>query len=270
MDSYLTLQNISPEDLGLQFGFSLFETFLVGRDCKIFLLDRHIDRLSQSMGCFNIDINMHKAEFRKLIVNYIQKNRLNGKVLRVTVTSGNRQKGIAPSILFTSRENPYTQDLYNKGLKLMVASFRKNETSPLVMHKTGNCLESYMACNTALSKGYDDSLFMNSKGEMTETTKCNLFFVSRGILHTPALSCGLLPGIIRGWITEKASSLGINCIQGRYSPESFADMDEVFATNSVMGIMPVVEIEGYKTLTIADSSITKLLMKEYNEAANQV
>lgn len=263
MNGSLYNQGVSAEDFGVQFGFSLFETFLVRNDCSVFLLDRHIDRLFQSMSYFNFDINMDKAKFQQLIVSHIEYNDLNGKVLRVTVTYGNKKKGIDSAILFSSRGNPYNNEVHKSGLKLMVADFKRNETSPVVMHKTGNYLENYTANNNALSKGYDDALFLNSKNEITETARSNIFFVSQGILHTPDSGCGLLPGIIRGWIIEKSGQLGINCKPGHYALESLLNADEIFVTNSIMGIVPVTNIEGRPIKYPASGSVTGMLIKEF-------
>ena len=265
MAVFLDRQYIDADDFAVQFGLSLFETFLVGIGCRIFLLERHVDRLYRSLDHFNIDLAIRKDEFRQSVENYVRVNALERKVLRVAVTAGNRYKGIMPSILFSERDNPYCDESYKRGISLMIADFRRNETSPLVMHKTGNYLENLTAYGTARDKGCDDALFLNSRSEITETTKSNIFFVSKGTLHTPALDCGLLPGIIRGWVIEKAASIGISCAEGRYSLDELLDSDEVFATNSVMGVMPVACVNGHKKSATGENSVTRALMKLYEE-----
>ena len=260
-------RDVDAEDLGVQFGFSIFETFLVGSGCRIFLLERHADRLFRSLKHFNIALAADKDEFRQSAENYARASASEGKVLRVTVTAGSKHKGIEPAVLFSQRDNPYGDESYKRGLSLTLADFRRNETSPLVMHKTGNYLENYAAYSAASAKGYDDALFLNSKNEITETTKSNIFFVSQGVLHTPETGCGLLPGIIRGWVIEKAASLGISCAEGRYTLEELLGSDEVFATNSVMGIMPVACVNGHKKPMPGENSVTGALMKLYEGAA---
>ena len=263
---FLYRRYVDAEDLGVQFGFSLFETFLVGSGCRIFLLGRHVDRLFRSLKHFGIALAADKDEFRRSAENYARANASEGKVLRVTVTAGSECKGIEPAVLFSQRDNPYGDESYKRGLSLTLADFRKNETSPLVTHKTGNYLENYTAYSAARAKGYDDALFLNSKNEITETAKSNIFFVSQRALHTPEIGCGLLPGIIREWVTEKAASLGISCTEGRYTLEELLCSDEVFATNSVMGIMPVTFVNGHKKPAPGENSVTRALMELYERS----
>lgn len=51
----------------------------------------------------------------------------------------------------------------------------------------------YDAARAALPDGVDEWLFLNGRGEVCEGTITNLFVDGK----TPALSCGLLPGVLR-------------------------------------------------------------------------
>lgn len=77
----------------------------------------------------------------------------------------------------------------------MVSGLVKNAGSPVIAHKTGNYLENYMEGQRALKNGFDDVIFLNTKSEITETSKSNIFFVRDGKLYTPHVSSGLLPGL---------------------------------------------------------------------------
>lgn len=119
----------------------------------------------------------------------------------------------------------------------MISDHKRNETSLLVKHKTANYMENYFIARAAIRQGFDDAVFLNTQNQVTETTKSNLFFVKDGVLHTPNVQCGLLPGVIREWVIRKAASLGIDCREGYYGLAELMEADEVLITNSVMGIM---------------------------------
>jgi 4-amino-4-deoxychorismate lyase len=84
-------------------------------------------------------------------------------------------------------------------------------------------------------------MFLNVHNELAEGSVSNIFFVKDNQLYTPDISCGLLDGIIRGWVMEN-----FNVYTGRFTIEDMEKADECFITNSVMGIMRVNEIEGLK------------------------
>ena len=134
----------------------------------------------------------------------------------------------------SARKNPYTARTYEKGFAADYSAVRRNETSPFVYRKTANygeCILENRACHQA---GLDERIFLNTRGELTEGTVSNLFFVRDGEVITPALSCGLLPGIIRRRLLEKAYAR-----ETVIRPRDVEDCQECFVTNSLMGIMPV-------------------------------
>ncbi len=140
--------------------------------------------------------------------------------------------------LFTLRENPYTEEKTEKGFSLAYSPVYRNETSPLVAHKTmnyGDCILEKRRCS---SLGVDELLFFNSRGELCEGTTTNVFFVKEGRLYTPEVSCGLLPGVMRRFVLTH-----FPVTEGRFTREELRTAEECFVTNSLMGIMPVNRIE---------------------------
>ncbi|MCX7746030.1 MAG: aminotransferase class IV [Clostridia bacterium] len=266
MESYSFSDSISKDDFGFLYGFSLFETFLVNREGSVFLLAQHIDRLYGSIHFFKFDMDIKKDIFQSMIIQYIHQNMLQNKVVRVSVSYGNKAKNIKPSVSFSVRDNPYCYSkLCEKGLKLTMASSLRVENSPVVRHKTANYLENYLEGLDAKQRGFDDALFINTQGEITETTKSNLFFVKDNVLYTPEIESGILPGIIRDWIIKGSGDLGINCITGRFPLKTLLGAEEVFVTNSVMGIAPVANIDNHSFMCFKENSITKRLIQEYEK-----
>ena len=55
----------------------------------------------------------------------------------------------------------------------------------------------YDEARAALPEGVDEMIFLNERSEVCEGTITNLFVERGGILRTPPLSCGVLPGVLR-------------------------------------------------------------------------
>ena len=79
-----------------------------------------------------------------------------------------------------------------------------------------------------------DVLLFNEKGEITESTVANVAVEIDGVLFTPPVHCGLLPGTRRAWMLDHA--------QLRERVVGIAEMfasPNVFLLNSVRGMHKV-------------------------------
>lgn len=81
---------------------------------------------------------------------------------------------------------------------------------------------------------------------MAEGVTSNVFWVKNDILYTPSLETGILPGIIRAWVIEKANVLDIEVQQGFYTKEDLLQSAECFITNSVQELVPISSLENQR------------------------
>ena len=84
------------------------------------------------------------------------------------------------NINFTSRANPYASMADRPDYVIALSSIRRNETSPLVRHKTFNYGDSILAKRQARAEGIDEPIFCNMQGQLTEGAVSNLFFIKNG------------------------------------------------------------------------------------------
>ena len=85
-------------------------------------------------------------------------------------------------------------------LSLCLAGHRTDSTNPLLCHKT-TARELYDRYFTlARQKGYDDVLFLNERGEVSEGAISTIFIRKGRQLFTPPLQSGLLNGIYRSYL----------------------------------------------------------------------
>ena len=128
----------------------------------------------------------------------------------------------------------------------MTATIRLDEDSVFAGVKTSNRLPYIVARTQATQAGYDEALLLNEHSHICEFSVSNIFLVKTGALWTPPLIDGPLPGVTRDVVIMLAAKLGITCYEMSLGLDGFADADEVFATNSLIEVTPVRELDERK------------------------
>ena len=217
-------------DDGFFFGLGAFETIALVSGCPI-LLDDHLARMGRA--CALLDIPFDPDEMREEVMRRARRSDVarGNWALKLTLTPGNR--------LLSVRTNPYGPACHDRGFSLETSAVRRNESSPLTYHKTLNYGDCILEKRAASSRGVDEPVFLNSRGQISEGATSNLFLVLEGRILTPAKDCGLLPGVVRGWVLRSGLAEEAVLDGGK-----LARCEEAFVTNSLLGIMPVRSIDG--------------------------
>ncbi|WP_322908077.1 aminotransferase class IV [Paenibacillus sp. SGZ-1009] len=87
-----------------------------------------------------------------------------------------------------------------------------------------------------------EGLMLTAEGHLAEGIVSNVFFVQANGLYTPSVDTGILPGITRAFVMELAQRIGLPLEKGLYTWEQLIDADEIFVTNSVQEIVPIVRL----------------------------
>ncbi len=268
---------VSVYDHGFLYGYGLFETMRAYHG-TIFLLERHLKRLMNSAEVIRLSSQLAGIDLGKACVDTLRANGLEDARLRLTVSRGEVDSfpgsgtSATPTVLVTARNlSALNARIYDRGFRVGVSSFRRYSQPPLSQLKTANYLTSILAKMEAEAAGLDEALLLNEHGALTEGSVSNVFFVnSHSELITPSLESGILPGITREVVMELADTVGINITEGEVRLEDLGQFAEAFLTNSVVEIMPLVEVrdESGKTITIGSGkpgALTKRLMAAYRE-----
>ena len=228
-------------DSGYFFGRGVFETILV-KDKPIFLKE-HISRLNEGIKILNIGDKVIEED----ILNIINKHNIKYCGLKIVVTEKN--------IVLEKRDIPYKSDDYLKGFSLKLSNINRNSKSKLSYIKSINYLENILEREEALNNGYNEVLFLNEKGFLSEGSMSNIFIVIDKEIYTPSIKCGLLPGIVRNFLIKE-----YKIIEKELTLEDIMMADEIFITNSLLGIMGISKFEN-RILT--ENKITIMLREEY-------
>ena len=164
------------------------------------LWDAHVQRLAR--GCAALDLPTPDPSALALAASQAVTTAAVGQgraALRLTWTAGSGGRGLerpaqpAPRLLATVADAPRVQG----PATLALVEIRRNPSSPKARHKTLAYLDNVMARRQARASGADEAVLLNPQGEIAGCAAANLFWIAQDRLHTPALDCGALEGIMR-------------------------------------------------------------------------
>ena len=219
---------------GFMYGDGVFET-MRAYNGVVFCLEKHIERLFKSLKALHIRLPIAKTKIRKIIYQLLHKNRLKNAYIKIIVT---RESTIA---IYVLPHKGIPEKTYKTGIKAIISDSRLNEKSGLAGHKTLNYLHNMLCRHEAEKKGTREAILLNTKGFVSEAASSNIFIVKGRKLMTPPLECGCLPGITRHEVIRLAKKL-LNVSESRIRTHTLESADEVFLTNSLAEIMPIVKI----------------------------
>lgn len=232
-------------DSGLFFGRGVFETILVKE--KAVFLDEHIERLNKSINALSLGKAINKDD----VISFINENNIKNKALKIVVTEKN--------LVYSTRDIKYKDEDYINGFKVRISEVLRNSTSRVVAFKTLNYLENIIEYELCQSSGFNEAIFFNELGNLCEGCTSNIFIVKNKKIYTPPVKDGLLPGVVRNWVIKN-----FQVKEARITKEELLNSDEVFLTNSLVGVIKVSSIED----KLFDSEVVKEIKKQYDEAIN--
>ena len=222
---------ISVQDLSYQYGEGVFETFRSYEGECLFIED-HLARIEWTCTFLNIDFT--PPDLTKIAKELLQKNQLKDARFKLVVSQAN-------CVVFC---DPLDQSQISKPFKLKTIQNYKNDDGVLATLKTTNYLIKRLAKQEAIDSGFDDGILLNSKNQVTETTTGNLFWVNKdGQLKTILKDCHHLPGIMKKQILGLLKLHNLKCNEELISANDFSHAREIFMTNSIVGIKPVILVD---------------------------
>jgi 4-amino-4-deoxychorismate lyase len=122
---------------------------------------------------------------------------------------------------------PFTPDPPEKIWRVAIAAQRFDSRDPLLRHKT---TRRALYEDALAASGADEVLFLNERDELCEGARTNIFVEREGVVLTPPVSCGLLPGVLRAELLRQG--------RAREAALTLADLRGVFLIgNSLRGLL---------------------------------
>jgi len=237
---------IPADDRGFTLGDGLFETVLA-IDGALVRPEPHLDRLAA--GCATLRLPPpDRAEALRLMHGALRRAALETAraAVRLTLTAGSGGRGLdrpaQVQLRLVAKAAPAPRP--TAPARLITASVRRNDQSPASRLKSLAYLDNVLARAEAQAVGADEALMLNTRGELACAAEANLFWVADGRLVTPALSCGVLAGVMRARVLAWAGEAGMPVQEAVVGPEALDTAETVFLTNALIGARAVAEANG--------------------------
>lgn len=256
---------VSVADRGFQYGDGLFETLAVVHGTPL-LWTGHIQRLHE--GCKRLRLDMPDAiQLQEEVARAA--GAAERAVVKITLTHGPAGRGYArvpwgpPTRVVSARHWPkhplhYARD----GVAVRWCRTTVPHGGALAGIKHLNRLPQIMA-RAEWETDCAEGIMCDDAGFVIEGTMSNVFAVFGNTLVTPDLSQSGVAGVMRAQVLHAAPSCGLTCRVDRLSPAVLESADELFLTNSLIGVWPVRTL-ATRSYTIGQATYT--IQKTLQEA----
>src|SRR5437763_191502 len=194
---------ISPVNAGLLHGYGVFTTLRIYNGHP-FLFNEHWQRLEQNARSIGLEQTWAQEAVRDGLMELISSNRVVEGKSRITLLQSEGRfwrlgahEAKTDLLIFTAPLQARATEV-----ALTLSPYRINSTSPLAGIKVTSNLQQILTLKEAEARGFDEALVLNERGEVCEAAAANIFWTRGGVLYTPTLSTGCLPGIARQLVLD--------------------------------------------------------------------
>jgi branched-subunit amino acid aminotransferase/4-amino-4-deoxychorismate lyase len=230
---FISSASVPLSDRGFRYGMSVFESLRVTRGLAEFQ-EQHLARLRQA--CAEREIAVPDAALDA--TEELLRGAGRSGFARIYVTAGDgapSETADAPRVfvLLEDRTPPGPDDSWE------ITLHEESYHAPFGGLKTANYWFNADAFAMARRRGFDETLLFNDRAELVSASMANVFILRDNKLSTPHRSTGTRTGVIREWVMKRRK-----VTERRLRREDVVNADEIFLTNSWIGVMPVATVEG--------------------------
>jgi len=276
---YITLINGKPgstvdiNDRGLNYGDGIFETIAV-HDGVTLLWDLHWLRLAK--GCRQLSLTIPDQETINQELKLLA-GRINKGVIKLILTRGIGKRGYRPdpeqvcTRILSSSPWPGKKDGQERagGIETFISNHVIYPDPQLAGIKHLNRLTQVMASIEVNNEesGYNNriGIMCDPDNNLVEAISSNIFVIEKHTLKTPELTNYGVAGVMRENVLIQANRLGINTEIKILEKSCLNNANEVFLTNSIIGIVPVKRINNnmFKAGEITSKLMTAIKQEKY-------
>jgi len=268
---------VSVLDSGFNGGDGVYDVTRTFRH-KPFKLREHTERLFRSLHYTRIDCGMSLEQMEKTTLEVLERNKsllaenedcaLWQVVSRgVRSTRGNRVAGGATVAIYSVIVNfPEFASFYVEGAPLIIPSTRRIppqclESKAKITNKMNHNIAAFEA------KQADPRaipLMLDIDGNLSETNAHNFFLVIQGKLCTPS-DKNVLGGITKEVIFGLAKQLGVEIVEGNFTPYDLYNAEEAFLASTSPTFVPIKTVNGLNVGQGAPGPVTLRLIGAWNK-----
>jgi branched-chain amino acid aminotransferase len=257
---------------GLHYGSGVFEgirCYDTPKGPAVFRLGEHMQRLHNSARLLHMQIPYSVDELKDATNELLGANGLDECYIRPIAFYGYGQLGVAArgnpveTVLMSWPWGSYLgEDGLTNGIRAKISSWQRIPPNvvPHVSKATGVYLNSMLAVTEANNAGYDEAILLTPEGTVADGSGENIFVVRGGVIYTPDLASGILPGITRDTVTQIAQDLGHTVLEKALIRSDLYLADEVFMTGTAAEVTPLRSIDDHE---IGVGEITLAIQQAY-------
>jgi branched-chain amino acid aminotransferase len=257
---------------GLHYGSGVFEgirCYDTPKGPAVFRLGEHMQRLHNSARLLHMQIPYSVDELKDATNALLGANGLDECYIRPIAFYGYGQLGVAArgnpveTVLMSWPWGSYLgEDGLANGIRAKISSWQRIPPNvvPHVAKATGVYLNSMLAVTEANNAGYDEAILLTPEGTVADGSGENIFVVRDGVIYTPDLASGILPGITRDTVTQIAQDLGHTVLEKALIRSDLYLADELFMTGTAAEVTPLRSVDDHE---IGVGEITLAIQKAY-------
>jgi branched-chain amino acid aminotransferase len=236
----------------------------------VFKLAEHTERLFSSAKALDLAVPFSKEAVRRATKETLNANGLIEGYIRPIIWRGSeristsaRDSSVHIAISCWPWPRYYDAHAQIKGLSLGFARWRRPPPActPCQAKASSYYTTATLNKHQAEADGYDDAIVLDWRGQISEATSANIFFVQGDELHTPIPDC-FLDGITRQTVIDLARGLGYAVVERPMFPNECRTFSEAFLTSTAAEICPVREIA---EVTFRSSTVSRSIIEAYGK-----
>lgn len=195
----------------------------------------HYERMKNSFKALGVDINVGEDQIKEQIETVVKANNLSN--CNVKLTSSMEKESMDILIYISKSYYPSDKEI-SEGVKTSLAYIERNMPNVKLVNK------SYKEKVAQIMKDTHsfEVLLVNGKGQITEGSRSNLFFIKgRDVYTAPAEQ--VLLGITRKYVFEVCRKLNLKVYEAPISVEQLDEMDALFISGTSIKVLPVARID---------------------------
>ena len=260
----------------LHYGTGVFEgirAYETKRGPAVFRLTEHIERLFNSAKILMMEVPFTVDEIVKATKATVKATGLPSCYVRPIAYYGYGEMGLntlpceVDVAIACWPWGAYLGDeSVSKGVRMKISSWTRHDhnTMPPLSKTTGNYVNSSLAKVEALKAGYDEAIMLNPDGLVSECTGENIFAARRGVLITPPIAAGALPGITQDSVMTIARDHGFEVKVDNLSRSDLYVCDEMFVCGTAAEVCAVNSVDD--RAIPCPGPMTQVIASEYAKA----
>ncbi len=235
---------LSPGQVGLLTGWGVFTTLRIYGGVP-FAFGLHWERVSHDAQRLRMQLDFEPEQIRQQLLQLIAANGAREAAARLSFVRNRAGMWSVKTgcetdyLLFTAELPPWPSSA-----RLTVSPHARHAASALAGAKMLSWVANVATLEEVRERGFDETVLLNERGEVSECTAANLFAVRQGKLLTSSLDSGCLPGITRRIVLKLGPQLGLETREQVLRLDDLHTADEVFLSSTTRELMPVRELDG--------------------------